>query len=984
MTDYERVMVNMNQQDIATTNGNGTTVKTNTNTTEENTNKGMNANNTSTFENNSTNNTPNNSEDNTTTITTNPNNNNNNNKNNKITPLTPDASNDNDQKMLMDSSAYQKENENIYTSVANRNNIGITDEKDNNNITDHNNDTSIDINNDINNNINNNNINNNDKNNNNDNNNNNNDNTNNNDNENRNDNNDITNNNEQDHDNNNNNNNKDKDNKDQENNESVGEDSELEPLQQATLEEQEAARQENTTTTETIKSEINTNEPTSTSSETNVSVDADADASANANADPNADATVVTAAQPPPPDLTPSKDPLPDHQHKYATTSIRNIKRLKDARPFLVPVDPVALNIPQYFQYITKPVDLSLIEKKLQLKVYSNVEEFYSDFKLMVDNCVRFNGETSGIAIMAKNLFQAFEKHMNNMPSRDLPKKNTASNTSSTSSSGGGGGSSSSSNTTTSTASQSRSGKSFTNGTSGVESAKAATATSAAPASKRPKRQIHPPKTKDLYYNEISKTNAKPKDKNILQDLNFAKNVVKDLMSKKYININFAFLEPVDPVALNLPTYFDYVKNPMDLGTISKKLANWEYKNLEQVQSDIELVFNNCFAFNPVGTPVNDLGVKLKAIYEKEWMKRPEPLPPTPEPAHQGSGYYYGNDNEDGQYDDNGYGEYDDDSNGEYSDEEIDEASVTTPAIQFMEQQLVQIQQELKKLRKIEIDKIKNDRRQAKRSMKQKMVKRKGNNGRTNGLKRKRGGAVGMSSGPGNHKRSKSQQLEVVATYEMKKYMAEKLEHLTPNELDNISTFVQANIDLESLPKDEAGEWVFDLNHFPNDLVVTLYNTFFKKYTDFHNGNGVAATPVSSFGGNSAGLNNHLTVGTPVAYGSSVSTPADHHVFYPHANGANATIMGQPVSGNSISPITNPALLNASGRKKSRSDEAEKISQIKQKLEMLNATASPGQSLGTPTSISNLSKGSVPSLHGSDSQSGESDDDMSSDESEEE
>ncbi|KAL6943065.1 hypothetical protein ACO0RG_002049 [Hanseniaspora osmophila] len=840
MTDYERVMVNMNQQDIATTNGNGTTVKTNTNTTEENTNKGMNANNTSTFENNSTNNTPNNSEDNTTTITTNPNNNNNN-KNNKITPLTPDASNDNDQKI------------------------------------------------------------------------------------------------------------------------------ELEPLQQATLEEQEAARQENTTTTETIKSEINTNEPTSTSSETNVSVDADADASANANADPNADATVVTAAQPPPPDLTPSKDPLPDHQHKYATTSIRNIKRLKDARPFLVPVDPVALNIPQYFQYITKPVDLSLIEKKLQLKVYSNVEEFYSDFKLMVDNCVRFNGETSGIAIMAKNLFQAFEKHMNNMPSRDLPKKNTASNTSSTSSSGGGGGR-----------------KSFTNGTSGVESAKAATATSAAPASKRPKRQIHPPKTKDLYYNEISKTNAKPKDKNILQDLNFAKNVVKDLMSKKYININFAFLEPVDPVALNLPTYFDYVKNPMDLGTISKKLANWEYKNLEQVQSDIELVFNNCFAFNPVGTPVNDLGVKLKAIYEKEWMKRPEPLPPTPEPAHQGSGYYYGNDNEDGQYDDNGYGEYDDDSNGEYSDEEIDEASVTTPAIQFMEQQLVQIQQELKKLRKIEIDKIKNDRRQAKRSMKQKMVKRKGNNGRTNGLKRKRGGAVGMSSGPGNHKRSKSQQLEVVATYEMKKYMAEKLEHLTPNELDNISTFVQANIDLESLPKDEAGEWVFDLNHFPNDLVVTLYNTFFKKYTDFHNGNGVAATPVSSFVGNSAGLNNHLTVGTPVAYGSSVSTPADHHVFYPHANGANATIMGQPVSGNSISPITNPALLNASGRKKSRSDEAEKISQIKQKLEMLNATASPGQSLGTPTSISNLSKGSVPSLHGSDSQSGESDDDMSSDESEEE
>ncbi|KAL6947028.1 hypothetical protein ACO0QE_001886 [Hanseniaspora vineae] len=833
MTDYERVMVDMNQQDTTTTNTASTTA---TSTAEEHGNKRMNTNNALTSENNSTNNTPLNSDDNThwTSGTA-----------NNHTPLTPDATNDNDQKMLVNAGDYHKENDDdndnddnddgnddIYTH-ANKDSIENGDNKKKDI---QNNDTSIDVN---------------------------------------------------------------------------------------------CYQHSN----EDIKSEGNSNELKAVEATT----------------------STAPAQTPPPPDLTPSQDPLPDHQHKYATTSIRNIKRLKDAKPFLNPVDPVALNIPQYFQYITKPMDLSLIEKKLQLKVYNNVEDFYSDFKLMVNNCVKFNGETSGIAIMAKNLLQAFEKHMNNMPSRELlPKKSTNSTSTSTSTTTSTTTSNTSGNTT---AAHSKSGKSFTaNGTtSGVENTKSASAT-AAPASKRPKRQIHPPKTKDLYYNEISKTNSKPKDKNILQDLNFAKNVVKDLMSKKYININFAFLEPVDPVALNLPTYFDYVKEPMDLGTISKKLSNWEYKNLEQVQADIELMFNNCFAFNPAGTPVNDLGVKLKAIYEKEWLKRPEPLPPTPEP------HYY-DDNEYGQYDDEGYGEYDDEGNGEYSDEEIDEASVTTPAIQFMEQQLVQIQQELKKLRKIEIDKIKNDQAGA----------------RANGLKRKRGGAMGMS---GNHKRSKSQQMEAVATYEMKKFMAEKLEHLAQNDLDNISTFVQSNIDLESLPKDEMGEWVFDLNYFPNDLVVTLYNTFFKKYTTgFHNGNGVvAATPVSSFGGVSAGgLNNNMTVGTPVAYGSTASTPADHHVFYPNSNAGNAAVTGQPVSGTSISPITNPTMLNASGRKKSRSDEAEKISQIKQKLEMLNATASPGQSLGTPTSISNLGKSSVPSMHGSDSE-----EELSSDESEEE
>ena len=32
------------------------------------------------------------------------------------------------------------------------------------------------------------------------------------------------------------------------------------------------------------------------------------------------------------------------------------------------------------------------------------------------------------------------------------------------------------------------------------------------------------------------------------------------------------FLKPVDPVALNLPDYFSIVKEPMDLGTIQKKL----------------------------------------------------------------------------------------------------------------------------------------------------------------------------------------------------------------------------------------------------------------------------------------------------------------------------------------------------------------------------------------------------------------------------
>jgi hypothetical protein len=36
------------------------------------------------------------------------------------------------------------------------------------------------------------------------------------------------------------------------------------------------------------------------------------------------------------------------------------------------------------------------------------------------------------------------------------------------------------------------------------------------------------------------------------------------------------FTQPVDPVALNIPDYLDVVKQPMDLGTVQKNLAEGE------------------------------------------------------------------------------------------------------------------------------------------------------------------------------------------------------------------------------------------------------------------------------------------------------------------------------------------------------------------------------------------------------------------------
>ncbi|EJK73057.1 hypothetical protein THAOC_05344, partial [Thalassiosira oceanica] len=37
------------------------------------------------------------------------------------------------------------------------------------------------------------------------------------------------------------------------------------------------------------------------------------------------------------------------------------------------------------------------------------------------------------------------------------------------------------------------------------------------------------------------------------------------------------FLEPVDPVALNLPDYFDVIKRPMDISTVARRLEEGHY-----------------------------------------------------------------------------------------------------------------------------------------------------------------------------------------------------------------------------------------------------------------------------------------------------------------------------------------------------------------------------------------------------------------------
>ncbi len=46
-----------------------------------------------------------------------------------------------------------------------------------------------------------------------------------------------------------------------------------------------------------------------------------------------------------------------------------------------------------YFDIISKPMDLSTIKKKLTHNVYANANSFVEDMNLIWNNCYKYNGE---------------------------------------------------------------------------------------------------------------------------------------------------------------------------------------------------------------------------------------------------------------------------------------------------------------------------------------------------------------------------------------------------------------------------------------------------------------------------------------------------------------------------------------------------------------------------------------------------------------
>ncbi|GFS29803.1 hypothetical protein Acr_00g0008560 [Actinidia rufa] len=79
------------------------------------------------------------------------------------------------------------------------------------------------------------------------------------------------------------------------------------------------------------------------------------------------------------------------------------------------------------------------------------------------------------------------------------------------------------------------------------------------------------------------------------------------------------FNQPVDPVKLHIPDYFSIISEPMDLGTINTKLANYPYSSVEAFATDVRLTFSNAMFYYPCHTDVHKMAKELDDLFDTRW-----------------------------------------------------------------------------------------------------------------------------------------------------------------------------------------------------------------------------------------------------------------------------------------------------------------------------------------------------------------------------
>lgn len=322
--------------------------------------------------------------------------------------------------------------------------------------------------------------------------------------------------------------------------------------------------------------------------------------------------------------------PLTEWQNKQIRQVLAGVKKTKVGALFRLPVQQLWPQLwVDYSVKVTNPTDISTMEKRLRgdLPSYATIGEFKQDLELMVQNAVLFNGEVHDVTNGARACRDAILGRMalHNAAEPPKPERKESSKPHTT-----------------------RHAEPRANppplSTAGV--ARPSKAGVASPAPKpvpespafalppgsngvplirrdstkpdsRAKRPVKPAHPKDLVYDTKRK-------KKLPLELRFCDELLTELRKTKHYDINAAFNQPVDPVALNIPAYHKIIKKPMDLLTMANKLGSGEYSSAKEFERDFDLIIKNCRTFNGEDHLVYAQALRLQDLYRAEMSKKDE------------------------------------------------------------------------------------------------------------------------------------------------------------------------------------------------------------------------------------------------------------------------------------------------------------------------------------------------------------------------
>ncbi|KFV47244.1 Bromodomain testis-specific protein [Tyto alba] len=419
--------------------------------------------------------------------------------------------------------------------------------------------------------------------------------------------------------------------------------------------------------------------------------------------------------------------------------------------PFHEPVDAAALNLPDYYSIIKKPMDLSTIKKRLEHNYYTKAVECIEDFKTMFLNCYIYNKPGDDIVFMAQELEKVFMQKIAQMPTEERlvilkkgkrklkkpeeiqqPNPGTSNEQSTMQKQAESSepppvmtqelqqvtlaplsaaqltalmpaavpitkakkGVKRKADTTTPTASV------FT---ASGESSATFNERKAAKACRGENECMIPNKHLKRYLPDSQQSPEILKKIHLSEQLKHCNEILKEIFSKKHAAYVWPFMKPVDVASFSVDDDQGITKHPINLGTIKKKIENFEYSNIQEFAADVRLMFVSCYKHHSADHGRVAMARKLQDVFEKRFAKIPdEPVArvPLPQPTREMTEAYSSESTND-------------DSSEEKSSEDSEQGRAVH--LEKLQEQLKAVHQQLRALTRAYLPRLKKKKGKAKR-----------------------------------------------------------------------------------------------------------------------------------------------------------------------------------------------------------------------------------------------------------------------------